>query len=250
MSSPGPLPENGRAAGVYKRILDDVGDHVDDIGPRHQIAAHWPFVGSRYRGLIIAGQALDGWDAPVTPARWQLEEARQPFDRERLLRGTQAWAAEREEPITEVLRWGHRRGAPFWGFARRVVPLLEPDAGGEWFSRYAWWNVYPLGWGRGSPTGLLKELQRPHVGELFWAVLEELDARQVVLVAGKDWWPEVRELLDLRMLREGTKPIIAAGRSRGVTVVATYHPGARLAGTTRDDFAAAVLAAARDAESP
>jgi hypothetical protein len=241
-------PRKGRVAGVYRRILDAAGDRVDDIGGHHQITAHWPFVGSRYRGLIIAGQALDGWDAAVTPARWALEEARNPVERDRLLGGTQDWANARDEPIAEVLRWGHRRRAPFWGFARRVVPLLEPDAGGDWYSRYAWWNVYPLGWGRGSPTGPLKAVQRPHVGELFWAVADELKARRVVLVAGKDWWWEVRELLGLRDLQPGTKPIIAAGRVRGVTVVATYHPSARLPGTTRDDFASAVAGTVRSIE--
>lgn len=242
-------PRDGRAADAYRRILDAVGDRVDDIGGHHQIAAHWPFVGSRYNGLIIAGQALDGWDATETPARWTLEDARRPEDRDRLLGGAQDWASARDEPILEVLRWGHRRGAPFWGFARRVVPLLEPDAGGEWYSRYAWWNIYPLGWGRGSPSGLLKDAQRPHVGELFWAVADELEAGRVVLVAGKDWWWEVRDLLGLRDLRSGSKPSIAAGRVRGVTVVATYHPGARLAGTTRDDFAAAVAQAVTAAET-
>lgn len=243
------LAPDGLASAVYRRILDAVGDRVDDIGGHQQIAAHWPFVGSRYDGLVIAGQALDGWDAAMTPARWTLDAARDPHHRDRLLRGAQEWATARDEPISEVLRWGHRRGAPFWGFARRVVPLLEPDAGGEWYARYCWWNVFPLGWGRGSPSGLLKDLQRPHVGELFWAVVEELGVRRVVLVSGKDWWWEVRDLLGLHELRSSSKPIIAAGRIRGVTVVATYHPGARLPGTTRDDFASAVAQAVAGDES-
>jgi hypothetical protein len=110
------------------------------------------------------------------------------------------------------------------------VPVLEPDGEGVWYSRYAWWNVYPLGWDdpdRG-PDGALKEAQTPLVGELFWAVMDDIDARRIVLVAGKDWWPEVRGLLDLGDLRNGERPILAAGRSHGRQVVASYHPrGAR-----------------------
>src|SRR5688572_23920477 len=97
------------------------------MGPDNEIVAHWPFVGTRNRGLMIAGQALDGWDAEDTPARWRLEEARRPEDRERLLRGAQAWARNRAEPIEEVVHRGNRRGKPFWGFSRRIVPMLEPD---------------------------------------------------------------------------------------------------------------------------
>lgn len=38
-------------------------------------------------------------------------------------------------------------------------------------------------------------VQTPLVGELFWAVMDEISAQRIVLVAGKDWWPEVRGLL-------------------------------------------------------
>jgi hypothetical protein len=143
------------------------------------------------------------------------------------------------------MRYAKRRRAPFWGLSKRIAPLLEPGIDGAWHTRYAWWNVYPLGWDNpsGSPTGLLKELQRPHVCRLFWAVLDELDADRVVLVSGKDWWPEVRELLGLRDLAQAGKPLIAAGRARDVSFVATYHPGARMKGTSRDAFASAVAAA-------
>ncbi len=74
-------------------------------------------------------------------------------------------------------------------------------------------------------------MQTPLVGELFWAVMDDIGARRIMLVAGKDWWPEVRELLDLRDLRHGERPVLAAGRSHGRQVVASYHPrGARQQG--------------------
>ena len=241
---------DGRAATIYRRLIDAVGDHADEVGPAREVAAHWPFVGSQYRGLVIVGQALDGWDADDTPARWRVAQMRDPAGREQLLRGAQAWSTARDEPILEPMTYGKRRRAPFWGLSKRVAPLLEPDLGGAWHSRYAWWNVYPLGWDRpsGSPTGALKRLQTPFVGELFWAIIEELSAHRIVLVSGKDWWPEVRVLLGLESLVPATKPVIAAGRVRGVTVAATYHPGAHLRGMTRDDFAAAVTRAVTDAE--
>jgi hypothetical protein len=234
------LPDDGRAATVYRRILDAIGEQVDDLGPDNEIVAHWPFVGTLFGGLMIAGQTLDGWDAESTSARWRLGEMRAAKNRDRLLRGAQDWARHLPEPIHEVVQRGNRRGKPFWDFSRRIVPILEPDSGGDWYSRYAWWNVYPLAPRRGSPTGLLKDLQRPYVADLFWAVVHELGVDRVLLVAGKDWWWEVRDLLGLRDLRPGSLPVIATGQVRGVRVVATYHPGAHIRGLTRDAFAAAV----------
>lgn len=234
----------------YLRILEAVGQNADGLGDRH-IAAHWPFVGSDYRGLVIAGQALMGWDADKTPARWRACEAATAEGRERLLAGAKAWASGRDEPMGEVLRWGHRSRSPFWGLSRRVIERLEPQGSGPWFSRYCWWNVYPLGWDDHdeSPTGVLKDVQTPIVGDLFWAVMESVDAKRVLLVSGKDWWWNVRSLLGLEGLSLGDKPIIAAGQKHGLTLVATYHPGAHIKGLTRDRFADAVVEAFRNAES-
>ena len=95
---------------------------------------------------------------------------------------------------------------------------------------------------------MLKDLQTPFVGDLFWAIVEEISARRFLLVSGKDWWPEVRSLLRLESLAPATKPVIAAGRVRGITVAATYHPGAHLRDVTRNDFAAAVAHAVSSAE--
>jgi hypothetical protein len=127
---------------------------------------------------------------------------------------------------------------------------LEPDRGGVWYSRYAWWNVYPLAPQRGSPAGLLKDVQRPYVAELFWAVVHELGVDRLLLVAGKDWWGEVRDLLGLRDLQPGSLPVIASGQVRGVKVVASYHPGARIRGLTRDAFADAVASSAAGLPAP
>lgn len=56
-----------------------------------------------------------------------------------------------------------------WGLSQRLMRILEPDAS-PWYSRHAWWNVYPLGWDRpgGSPGPKLRAAQAGHVGGLFW----------------------------------------------------------------------------------
>ena len=132
----------------------------------------------------------------------------------------------------------------------RISQLLEPDLDAPWHARYAWWSVYPLGWDKpkGGPSGVLKELQRPLVGELFWAVAEELAVTRVVLVSGVSAWPELKDVLGLGDLSPGSKPVLAGGRVRGVTVVATFNPGARL-GISRDSFARSVAAAVKAAGS-
>jgi hypothetical protein len=238
----GVIPDNGRAAEVYRRIVDAVGERVDDYGAEQEIVAHWPFVGTRFRGLMIVGQALDGWDAEVTPARWAIEEMRDPSRRERLIRGAQDWSRHLSEPIAEVMTQSNRRGKPFWDITGRIVSAIEPDPSHEsvWYSRYAWFNVYPLAPRRGSPSGLLKELQAPFVGDLFWAVVQELGVDRVVVVAGKSWWWDVRARLGLDGLDTmQTKPVIAIGHVRGIKIVYSYHPGAHIKGR-RDAFAAAV----------
>lgn len=247
MSHPLRLPDTGRTAAVYRKILDAVGNHVDELGPDNELVAHWPFVGTRFRGLLVAGQALDGWDAEVTPARWRLEDMRPPGSSERLMRGAQAWARHRAEPMEEVTTRSNRSGSPFWDVTARIVSAIEPDPGegSQWYSRYAWFNVYPIAPRRGSPAGLLKDLQAPLVGELFWAVVEELGVDRVVLVAGKGWWWDVRARLGLDGLDTNwAKPVIAAGRVRGVSVVYAYHPGAHLR-ASRDSFADAIASTLR-----
>lgn len=226
----------------YSQMLGDVGRRADEMDGR-LITSHWPFVGSKFSGTLVVGQALAGWDAEETTARWRPDDATTDAGRARILRGTRAWANACPEPMWEVLRWGHRRRSPFWGLSQRLMRILEPDAD-PWYSRHAWWNVYPLGFDRpgASPYGALKEAQAPHVGSLFWEVVEYLNACRVVIVAGKDWWPDVRQRLGLEALAARPSPILAAGRASGVSIVATYHPGAHIAGLTRDMFAGAIVA--------
>lgn len=224
----------------YRALLQAVGARAGETDGR-PIASHWPFVGSQFGGTLIVGQALAGWDAEETPARWPVDEATTEAGRTQILDGTRAWAAARAEPMDAVLRWSHRRGSPFWGLSQRLMRILEPDAS-PWYSRHAWWNVYPLGYDRrgASPFGALRDAQAPHVGPLFWEVVDLLQAKRIVIVAGADWWPDVRQRLGLGHLDPRSSPILAAGRVRDVEIVATYHPGAHIKGLTRDHFAATI----------
>ena len=221
------------------QLLHDVGLRPGEMDGR-PIASHWPFVGSRFGGTVIVGQALAGWDAEETPARWWPSEAATEAGRARILDGTMAWANKRAEPMEEVLRRGHRRRSLFWGLSQRLIRMLEPAAA-PWYGRGAWRNVYPLGYDRpgASPYGALRDAQAPHVG-LFREDVGLLRARRIVIVAGKDWWPDVRTRLALEHLEPRSSPILAAGRAADVAIGATYHPGACIAGLTRDAFAALV----------
>ena len=232
----------------YEEMLVDVGACAADFGDR-PIASHWPFVGSQFTGTLVVGQALAGWDASERMARWLADEATTDAGRARIVDGTRAWANARPEPMDEVLRWSNRRGSPFWGLSQRLMRFLEPDAA-PWYSRHAWWNVYPLGWDRpgGSPGPKLRAAQADHVGGLFWDVVDMLLARRIVIVAGADWWPDVRVRLGLDGLATRTTPILAAGRARDVTIVATYHPGAHIKGLTRDRFAEQIASEIRAIE--
>lgn len=229
-------------------MLVDVGARFTEFGSR-PIASHWPFVGSQFGGTLIVGQALAGWDAEETSARWLTDAATTGPGRRRIVDGTRAWANARPEPMEEVLRWGHRRRSPFWGLSERLMRILEPEAE-PWYSRHAWWNVYPLGWDRPglSPGPKLRAAQADHVGGLFWEVVDKLPAKRIVIVAGADWWPDVSERLGLDRLNRRSTPILAAGRAREATVIATYHPGARLKGITRDDFATRIATEIRNVE--
>lgn len=240
-------PLEGSSAAAYLRLLEGVGARADAIGADRRIAAHWPFVGSNYRGLMIAGQALDRWDSPESTAVWPIAATMTPEGRDRALRATQAWATREPEPISEPMRYSNRTGTPFWAFCGNMAEMLEPAARGPWLSRFAWWNVYPLGWQdrQGTPTGELHAAQTPYVADLFWAVAEELEVKCLLLVSGKDWWWNVRDLLDLAGLKPGSMPVIASGKARGITVVATYHPGAHIKGGTRVAFAQAAVDAVK-----
>jgi hypothetical protein len=238
-----------RGAGhAYMRMLEGVADRADAIGPR-VIASHWPFVGSDYRRLLVVGQALAGWDHHASPALWTPEAAATKEGRHAILDGARAWAVSRSEPMTVPLRTrGH---SPFWSLSGRTVRNLEPDGPRAWYSRYAWWNLFPLGWGDSNSSPWFDRLwdaQFPHLGELFWEVVDWLEPTRIVILAGQDFWWQTARPLGLDALARLPRPLVAAGVLQARVIVWTY-PGARLKGVSRQSFAAAIADAVRAIEA-
>ena len=241
------MSESG-AVDAYMRMLRGVADRASAIGPR-VIASHWPFVGSDYRRLLVIGQALAGWDDRSSSALWTPDAAATQQGRRAILEGTRAWAVSRSEPMTVPLRT--RAHSPFWSLSSRTVRLLEPDGPSPWYSRYAWWNLFPLGWGDTNRSPWFDGLwaaQYPHLRELFWEVVDWLDPTRIVILAGKDFWWQTARSLGLDALAGSPRPLIAAGTLRGRAIVWTYHPGARLKGVSRPSFAAAIADTVRAVE--
>lgn len=217
---------SNRASTAYVDLLTSIGAQAAAIGPG-RLASHWPHVGRNYRGLVIAGQALQGWDPAVTGARWQATDATSAEGRERILGRTQTWFAEADDPVGVIATLGNRRGSPFWTLCRDVVEALEPGGAGPWYSRFAWANVYPVGPDDkpGSPGGALRAAQDPHVVGLFAALLEDLAARRVIVISGPEYWRYARQDPAFLTLPRQEFPLIQGGQvGDHRTVVVGYHP--------------------------
>ena len=218
-----------RALAAYDAILRGVGDRAPEIGPR-PVASQWPHLGSAYRpgGLMVIGQALDGWGGVETEACWPAERAATAEGRARVIAGTRAWHADGAEPLWEILKDPTRRGSPFWQITRKLTESLT--TGSEpWYARLAWFNTYPLGRERlgalrsGSPTGALKEVQDPHAGELLVALVDDLDPGLVVALSGPTYWWGIRQRA-LPPFEARPMPLIASQVVNGRSWVVGYHP--------------------------
>lgn len=216
-----------RAVGIYDQLLTAIGERAVEIEPR-PVASMWPHLGSAYRpgGLFLLGQALQGWDPQACSARWSATEAGTPAGRERILAGTRAWHADAPEPIATVLEVPKRARSTFWLFSRTLVETLAPDSDRPWVSRYAWGNLYPVGWDNpgDSPWGPLKEAQDPFVGDLLRAEVDMLDPAEVVIICGPQYWHSAANPAGLDDLPRQDGPLIAAGVVDGRTWVVGYHP--------------------------
>ena len=231
------------AVEAYDRLLASIALRADAIGLKG-LASHWPHVGNDYRGLVIAGQALQGWDHAVAGARWQAADARTAEGRAAIIERSRTWFADAPDPVGVVATLSNRRGSPFWRLCRDVVEALEPDGHGPWYSRFAWANVYPVGPDDppGSPGGPLKEAQDPHVGGLFAALLRMLDARRVVVISGPAYWWHPARSPAFASLATQPFPLLRGGLVDGRTVVVGYHPTyARRRRVGADAYAARII---------
>ena len=213
----------------YDGLLASIGLRAEEIGPR-PLASHWPHVGTSYRGLVIVGQALQGWDRAVKGARWQPFHATTPAGRSEIIQLTRTWHADYVEPIAPIVELNNRRGSPFWQLCADLVALMEPDGPDPWYSRFAWANVYPVGADftpterASSPWGPLKAAQDEHVGDLLTDTMRMINARRVVVVSGPAyWWQPAQGAFSA--LRGLSPPLISAGRFDGRDWVVGYHPG-------------------------
>jgi hypothetical protein len=215
-----------RALRHYDELLASIGARATEI--ERPLASHWPHVGSGYRGLVIAGQALQGWDRAVRGARWQASDAQTAAGRADIINQTRTWHGDYDEPVATIAELPNRRSKPFWKISAALVQALEPGPG-PWYSRYAWGNVYPVSTdysdteAAASPWGALKEAQDPHVGELFAAQMEMLDARRIVIVSGPNFWRAPSQGV-LGALEPMPRPLVAAGNLDGRSWVVAYHP--------------------------
>jgi hypothetical protein len=216
-----------RAESVYDDLLASVGARASQIN--RPLASHWPHRGLEYEGLVIAGQALHGWDNAVTGARWRPEEAGTPDGRRSILRQTQSWFADAPDPVGVIATLPSRRNTPYWQMSHDIVEALAPGRGAT-FARQAWANLYPISFDRregnraGSPSGALMDAQTPFVIELFRAEMRMLEARCAVLMTGP-YWRSVARSEGLGEMRPRPFPLLAAGLVDGVPWVVGYHPG-------------------------
>lgn len=212
------------AVEAYDRLLASIGEHAEAIGSK-RLASHWPHVGRNYRGLVIAGQACQGWDPAVSGARWHASDTRTADGRASIIERTRTWFADAEDPVGVIATLTNRRGSPFWRLCRDVVESLEPDGRGPWYGRFAWANVYPVGPDEppGSPGGPLKEAQDPHVGGLFAALLDVLDARRVVVISGPAYWWHPARSPTFASMAALEFPLLRGGQVDGRTVLVGYH---------------------------
>lgn len=205
--------------GAYDALLASIGDRAPDIGER-RLVTHAPHVGSGYRGLVILGQALSGW-ADV----WSASVLATPGGRREVIAATFARNADAAEPMEWLLSSG-RLGTPWWKAARLLAEALEPDSPAPWHGRFAWVNLYPAApiAPDENPRGPLREAQDPHVVPLLLAELEALEARTVVALVGREWWPAGTHPA-FAHLEERPRPFTRSGRAAGCRWVVGWHPG-------------------------
>jgi hypothetical protein len=204
------LIDSPHLSAAYDALLAAVGAVAPDIRPSN-LTSHWPLVGSEFQdGVLAVGQAVYGWVTDWAPA-----DAASASGRAAILPDTKATFAELDDPMSWIA--GHRvENSPFWRTVHEVTNALVPDANHPWYSRVAWANLYPIAPNdyKGNPGGPLRDVQTKPAALFLDALVDALDPRVVLVLAGPFIWPFV-EPLGLSELERAEPPFTLVGRRRG-----------------------------------
>lgn len=200
--------------GRYDDLLASVGASAP-AGAR--VVAHWPHVGSAYDGVVILGQAVNGW-----PDDFDARSLTDAIARAEAIRVIRARNTDRPEPM-DWLATSRVRTSPFWTVARLVAETLTPASDAPWFARFAWANLYPVAPESGNPGGWLRAAQDPHVGGLINELMGVLNARVVVALVGPYWWPTGNDAR-FASLEPRERPLALSGLVDGRPWIVGWHP--------------------------
>lgn len=207
------VTETGTEA-LYDELLRSIGTAVPD-GAR--VVAHWPHVGSAYDGVVILGQAVNGW-----PDDFDARSFTDAAARADALRVIRSRNTDRPEPMDWLAT--HRvRTSPFWTVARLVAEALRPTSDAPWFARFAWANLYPVAPERGNPGGWLRAAQDPLVGDMINELMSAINARLVVALVGPYWWPTGNDPR-FTSLEPCDRPLALSGFVAGRPWIVGWHP--------------------------
>ncbi len=212
--------DSPRLSTAHDGLIDAVGMAAGGIEAA-SLTSHWPVVGAAFgHGILAVGQAVYGWIPDWSPA-----QAQSASGRAAILADTKATLADRADPMDWIA--GHRvEHSPFWQTVHGVADALDPRTSRPWYSRIAWANLYPVAPNdvKGNPTGLLRDVQTVPAAAVLDAVIEVLEPRLVLVLAGPFIWPLVGSLR-LGLLDRQPAPLTLAGRRDGGSWLCGMHPG-------------------------
>lgn len=213
---------------------------ADEIDGR-PLTSHWPLVGRDFdHGVLVVGQAVYGWIPTWTQDDVQSEEGRRA-----IVDDTRNVFVDRDDPMDWLS--GHWvANSPFWRTAHEIVDEIAPGPG-DWYSRLAWANLYPCAPNdvKGNPEGSFRAVQTRPAAAFLDLLIDELDPRLVVVLAGPFIRPFV-EPLGLNRLARAQPPFTFVGVRKGRPWICGMHPGgAQRRGWPARTYAKLILEQAR-----
>jgi len=155
---------------------------------------------------------------------WTAADTRKPGGVDAIVEDSRRIFADRADSMDWID--GHRvENSPFWRTAHEVVDALTPGTA-PWYSRLAWANLYPVAPNdvKGNPEGALRVVQTEPAARFLDALIDELDPRLVLVLAGPFVWPFVAPL-GLDGLERAEAPFTFVGMRGGRPWISGMHPG-------------------------